>query len=161
MNPAEITVSFSSSFSVKEISDVIEAFRTEGVTIDARPSALIYESAGVEPHNLYVTALLGAPLLAYLTGIAGKAGADTWDSVKAALKRVRAANDGGQDLELSSLEGEVLARYVLPHDPGQRDVAIDHIAEDLSSLNQVQERWWLDPPLSRWGTGEESARQHS
>jgi hypothetical protein len=52
------------------------------------------------------------------------------------------------------------ANYIIPNDPSQQDAAIDAIAADFAALTEVDERWWLGPPDSRWGTGMESAQQN-
>jgi hypothetical protein len=152
-------LTFSASFPAPDRIAVQQAFTDEGIDTEVSNHDMEYRSVAVSPENLIIGYIVSIPLLQFLQGYFSAAGADSWAATKRAFKRVRATHDGGQEVTITGDDGANHARYILPKDPPERDAAIDAIADDFAALDHVDERWWLGPPESRWGTGEERARK--
>jgi hypothetical protein len=150
---------FSETFPEADRQVIRQSFVDEGIDTENAENDLAYKGVAVSPENLVIGFFVSGALLQFLQGYFSAAGADAWAATKRAFKRVRAAHDGGQEVTIVDEAGKTHARYILPSDPSQRDIAIDAISDDFAALEHVQERWWLGPPESRWGTGLEAAEK--
>jgi hypothetical protein len=152
---------FSDTFRSADRAAVVQIFIDEGIDAQAEAGDIVYRGSGVSPEHLVIKLVVGYGLLQFLQGYVSAAGADAWAATKRAFKRLRARHRGGQEINILADDGTFLARYILPDDPLQLDAAIDAIAADLVALQRPDERWWLHPPVSRWGTALEAADQQA
>lgn len=155
-----VQLTFSESVDDTDRITIEQTFIDEGFDTSRAANDISYKRAGFQPENLLITLVLKEPVRGFLLGFGGAAGADAWEACKRALKRVRVAHtDIGQEAVMSDDERNVHVRYILPGNPDQTKIAVDAIKDDFASLDRSDERWWLGPPESRWGTGME-AREH-
>ena len=158
MEDVKVELQFSESFPHSDRDAVGQAFTDEGIDAKFSATDIFYKGGSVSPENLIIGITASVTLLPFLQGYFSAAGADVWEATKRALKKARKANDGGQEANIDDADGKTYANYIIPNDPSQQDTAIDAIGADFASLKEVDERWWLGPPDSRWGTGMESAQ---
>lgn len=161
MEGVKAELQFSESFPRSDREAIQQAFTDEGLGTEIAATDISYKSVGIAPENLVIDFLVTYTVLQFLQGFVSAAGADAWEATKRALKRVRAAHSGGQEASIVDEEKKTHANYIIPSDPSERDAAIDAIAADFAALRKIDERWWLGPPDSRWGTGMESAQQRN
>jgi len=152
---------FSDTFGPADRAAVVQVFIDEGIDAQAEAGDIVYRGPGVSPEHLVIDLIVGYGLLQFLQGYVSAASADAWAATKRAFKHLCARHRGGQEINILADDGTFLARYILPSDPSQWDAAIDAIASDLLALQRPDERWWLHPPVSRWGTALEAAGQRS
>lgn len=152
----DVTVSLEFSSSTDEVARqaVAQSFIDEGFPTTIGGDGL-YKAFAVSP-QVIIEVVLSTASWAFLKGFVNKAGEDAWDKVKGAFRR-QPANDIGQEMWLKEGE-ETQVRYLLPADRTEWAKALEAIAEDYQRSDRDRERWWLGPPDSRWGSGEESAR---
>jgi len=161
MEGVKAELQFSESYPHSDREAIQQAFIDEGIGTETAGTDISYKSVSVAPENLVIEFLVTYAVLQFLLGFVSAAGADAWEATKRSLKRVRAAHSGGQEASIVDEEKKRYANYIIPSDPSERDAAIDAIAADFAALKKVDERWWLGPPDSRWGTGMESAQQRN
>ena len=161
MADCRVLVRFSDSFDPADRAAVLQAFTDEGIEAQAEADDIVDRGVGVSPERLVIDFIAGYGVLQFLQGYVSAASADAWAATKRAFKRLRARHGGGDEINILSDDGTLLARYVLPSDPSQWDRAIDGIAADLAALQRADERWWLPSPASRWGTVLEAADQQN
>lgn len=159
MEDVKIELQFSQSFPHSDRDAIQQAFTDEGIEAKFSDTEIFYKGGSVSPENLIIGITAAVTLLPFLQGYFSAAGADVWETTKRALKKARKAHDGGQEANIDDADGKTYANYIIPNDPSEQDAAIDAIAADFAALKEVDERWWLGPPDSRWGTGMESAEQ--
>jgi hypothetical protein len=160
MANSKASLRFSGAFSTADRVGVVQIFIDEQIDA-AEEGDIAYRGTGVSPEHLVVDFIIGYGILQFLQGYVSAASADAWGATKRAFKHLRARHRGGQEINIFADEGTFLARYLLPSDPLQWDAAIDAIAQDLVALQRPDERWWLYPPVSRWGTALEAANQQN
>jgi hypothetical protein len=160
MADCRVLVRFSDSFDSADRGAVLQAFSDEGIEAQSEADDIVDRGASVSPERLVIDFIAGYGVLQFLQGYVSAASADAWAATKRAFRRLGGARHGGGDeINILSDDGTLLARYVLPSDPLQWDRAIDGIAADLAALQRADERWWLPPPTSRWGSVLEAADQ--
>lgn len=152
----QVTLHFTKSFTASNRLKIQRTFGDEGIKTSVE-SDLLYK--GAQPQNLIVDLIVAYVVLQFLQGHASAAGADAWEATKRALRTIRSSHDGGQEIFVVDETREVRARYILPGDPCQQEAAINAISEDFAASSHLEERWWLGPSESRWGTGLEAAGQ--
>lgn len=150
---------FSETFPLSDRGVIQRAFDDEGVVNDIAETDIFYKS--VSPENLIIGFVITYPVLQFLQGYASAAGADAWEATKRALKNARGAHLGGQEVSISDEDAREYANYIIPSIPSESSVAVDSIASDFAKLEHPEERWWLGPPDSRWGTAMESAERNN
>jgi hypothetical protein len=160
MEDVKVELQFSDAFPHSDRDAIHRAFTDEGIDAKLSDRDIFYKGGSVSPENLIIGFIVTFPVLQFLQGYFSAAGADAWEATKRALKKARKAHDGGQEANIDDADGKTYANYIIPNDPSQQDAAIDAIAADFAALTEVDERWWLGPPDSRWGTGMESAQQN-
>jgi hypothetical protein len=157
MADLSMNVMFSNAISAEARAYIHGQLSVDGISLTSSNDQLTYKGFGTSPENIIVdiTGFIG---LVFASGIATKAGADAWDSLKERIKRMRERHRGGLEIEFLETDGTSLVRYVIPEAPTESEVAVDNIASDLNNLTapDERERWWLGPPDSRWGTGLDS-----
>lgn len=161
MADCRVLVRFSDSFDPADRAAVLQAFTDEEIEAQAEADDIVDRGVGVSPERLVIDFIAGYGVLQFLQGYVSAASADAWAATKRAFKRLRAKHGGGDEINMLSDDGTLLARYMLPSDPSQWDRAIDEIAADLAALQRADERWWLPPPASRWGTVLEAADEQN
>jgi hypothetical protein len=159
MEGVKAELRYSESFSHSARETVLQTFIDEGIHTETADTDISYKSVSVAPENLIIDFIVTYAVLQFLQGFVSAAGADTWEATKRALKRVRASHNWGQEASIVDEEKKTHANYIVPSDPSESNAAIDAIAADFAALKKVDERWWLGPPDSRWGTGMESAQR--
>lgn len=161
MADSKALLRFSDTFRSVDRAAIVQVFIDEGIDAQAGLDDIVHRSTGVSPEHLVVDFIAGYGVLQFLQGYVSAASADAWAATKRAFKHLRARHGGGQEINILADDGKFLARYVVPSERLQWDAAIDAIAADLVSLQRPDERWWLHPPVSRWGTVLEAADQRS
>jgi hypothetical protein len=161
MADSRVLLRFTGTFAPADRVEVVQIFIDEGIDARAGADDIVHRGSGISPEHLVVDFIAGYGVLQFLQGYVSAASADSWAATKRAFKRLRAKHCGRQEINILADDGTRLARYVLPGDPLQCDAAIDAIAADLASLQRPDERWWLHPPASRWGTALEAANQRN
>lgn len=160
MTPIKAELNYSESFPADARAAIQQAFADEGIEAVPVENDIFYESAGTSPENVIIAIVVLQVLVPFVNGYFAAAGADAWEATKRALKKVRRAHHGGQEVTFEDENANAFANYIIPRDPTQQDAAIEAIAADFAVLDHVDERWWLGPPDSRWGTGLESAHRN-
>lgn len=160
MGEMRAKLQFSEAFPEEARTEIRKTFADEGIETEVASNDIAYKGAAVSPDNLIID-FVSLLLLTFLNGYVSAAGADAWAATKRAFKRVPAASHGGQELHFSVDDGTTHARYILPNDPAERNTAIDTIADDFAVHEKLEERWWLGPPDSRWGSSLESAQRRN
>lgn len=159
MEGVKAELQYSESFPRPDRETILQAFIDEGIHTETADTDISYKSVSVAPENLIIDFIVTYAVLQFLQGFVSAAGADTWEATKRALKRIRAGHSGGHEASIVDEDKKTHANYIIPSDPFESNVAIDAITSDFAALKKVDERWWLGPPNSRWGTGMESAWQ--
>lgn len=159
MEGVKAELQYSVSFPRPDRETILQAFLDEGIHTETTQTDISYKSVSVASENLVIDFVVTYAVLQFLQGFVSAAGADAWEATKRALKSVRAAHHGGQEASIVDMEMKTQVNYIIPNDPSESNAAIDAIAADFAALKKVDERWWLGPPDSRWGTGMESAQQ--
>jgi hypothetical protein len=159
MADSKALLRFSDTFRPADRAAALQVFTDEGIDAQAQAGNLADRGTGVSPERLVIDFIAGYGVLQFLQGYVSAASADAWAATKRAFKHLRARHGGRQEINILAEDGALLARYVLPGDPTQWDGAIDAIDADFVALQRPDERWWLPPPVSRWGTVLEAANQ--
>lgn len=159
MEGVKAELQYSESFPRPNRETILQAFIDEGILTETAQSDILFKSVSIAPENLVIDLVVTYAVLQFLQGFVSAAGADAWEATKKALTRVRAAYSGGQEASIVGEDKKTHANYFIPRNPSESKAAIEAIAADFAALKKVDERWWLGPPDSRWGTGMESAQQ--
>lgn len=159
MDELRARLQFSETFPKSARAEIRQQFADEGIGAEVAERDLSFKGATAAPESLVIYLTVSVPLLQFLKGYSSAAGADAWAATKRIFKRVRTDHVGGQEVHIADENGDVHARYILPSDPLQLGIAIDAISDDFSRLEKSEERWWLGPPDTRWGTGLERAER--
>jgi hypothetical protein len=156
MNELGLKVLFSRAVPERIQLFVQSELEVDGITYASSNNQLVYLSTGTPIENIIVE-FTGFITVAFASGFAGKAGADVWGVLKERFRQIRERHRGGLELHLLEAEGTSEVRYVIPADGAEAPIAIESIESDLENLTVIgeRERWWLGPPVSRWGTGLE------